>query len=66
MGSPLKSPVGTTANRQAVSTPANIGYATPGRLSPEGTTANRQAVSTPANIGYATPRQAQSRRDDSQ
>ena len=52
------SPVGATAIRQAVSTPANIGYANPRKASPVGATAIRQAVSTPASIGYANPRKA--------
>ena len=38
------SPEGATDIRQAVSTPANIGYAIPARPSPEGATDNKQAV----------------------
>ena len=38
------SPEGATDIRQAVSTPANIGYAIPARPSPEGATAHKQAV----------------------
>ena len=55
VGAPSRlSPVGATDNRQAVSTPASIGYAEPRQASPVGATDNRQAVSTPAGIGYAS------------
>ena len=52
------SPVGAADIRQAVSTPASIGYAKPRKASPVGAADIRQVVSTPANIGYAKPRKA--------